>query len=493
MKFNSLEIRAFLGTKHLLLEDLQPMVAIFGPNESGKSTIGQAMRFLHQGDPGRVDKKKDYVDLVTDGHKAGAIEAVVDGHKVKRTIKDGLFHGGTPPVQDLPYFIMFGGAEFSKLSANAKRVALIQCAGVDNAPEEVAKEMERRGVAKEAIKGLELALKTGMDEAFKEATAQARLGKAEWKSITGETWGPDKGEDWTPTVDPDEQRKRENDVGDVAEMRKQAAALEAERSQRNRDYLQAKKVYEGILFPRRHAEGYTCPHCYEPVRFDHEENALVKAGEIRTLCSAEDEKKAHKAMENAHVALLDAETGLRELGVAIEVAVRSKQWLEDMSSPQDDLIKQAAAVHERILDWQSAAVLCGPTGLELEWSQSAINRINQLMAAWCVFCGWPSVQINPAMGVTWGGRAIRLCAESAEWRANAMIAAAMAVESKVRLVVLDRCDILEKRHRGALFRWVAEMTGDPKQGGRLDQVFLMATTDTPPKMPSGVQTVWLGG
>jgi len=93
------------------------------------------------------------------------------------------------------------------------------------------------------------------------------------------------------------------------------------------------------------------------------------------------------------------------------------------------------------------------------------------------------------MAVTINGtRPYDLACESEQWRADAILAAAIAKLSGLRLLLLDRFDVLEPDSRCALFDWLIGMRDD------FDTVVVAGTLKAPPSFApeDGVQVAWLG-
>lgn len=82
MFLNRLELTNFGGHKHLLINDLGPVVGLLGPNGSGKSTVLYALEYLIRGEVS-LDKKEPMETFVRNwGCSEGASNAVIEGEWV---------------------------------------------------------------------------------------------------------------------------------------------------------------------------------------------------------------------------------------------------------------------------------------------------------------------------------------------------------------------------------------------------------------------------
>jgi hypothetical protein len=88
-----------------------------------------------------------------------------------------------------------------------------------------------------------------------------------------------------------------------------------------------------------------------------------------------------------------------------------------------------------------------------------------------------------------GQRDYRLLSESERWRVDAMIAEAIAHLSGMRIIVLDRFDVLDQHGRGELLGWL-DVLADQKE---IDTALVFGTLKEPPKgLPETIGVHWLG-
>jgi hypothetical protein len=106
---------------------------------------------------------------------------------------------------------------------------------------------------------------------------------------------------------------------------------------------------------------------------------------------------------------------------------------------------------------------------------------------------WPQVLIQPSMSILIAGnksgtvwRPYNLVSESEQWRVDAMVAEAITHLSGLRLLVLDRFDVLDLRGRGDLMAWLEAIAGE------VDTAILFGTLKSlPANLPAVATAHWL--
>lgn len=103
-----------------------------------------------------------------------------------------------------------------------------------------------------------------------------------------------------------------------------------------------------------------------------------------------------------------------------------------------------------------------------------ITVINQKMSEVCKECDFDSLFLDDEYGFTWGGRDIKLCSNSEQWRAQAVFAYAVAIITNSSTVVLDEADILDYQNEGKLAESFGKIFNNPKNKMKL---IIFATGD----------------
>lgn len=226
-----IHIENFLRLKQVNVDLVTPITLVAGSNESGKSSIVDAIRTALLGEPGRVSRKKDWHMLVNDAAQKGLIQLSDDGWLVRVSIPSGSIktHGRVVPsghalVSSLtPSYI-------GTASPNERRSFLFQVLGVQSHGEAIMAKLIARGCDRTKVgqaggKIAGLGYVGGHDFAAEQAS-QAR---GAWKAVTGENYGSEKAETWVPTV-PSEPAISTTPVG----LQQQIEAAEAKKAELNK-------------------------------------------------------------------------------------------------------------------------------------------------------------------------------------------------------------------------------------------------------------------
>jgi len=149
---------------------------------------------------------------------------------------------------------------------------------------------------------------------------------------------------------------------------------------------------------------------------------------------------------------------------------------------------QAAKHHADVESWDAIAQALAPDGIPAELLTAALGPINARLAQSAADAQWPEVVIGADMAITYGGRQYSLISESEQWRADAMVAEAIASQSSWRLLLLDRFDVLDLQGRSDLIAWLDVLA----DAGEVDSVFLFGTLKAEPTgLPASIGTHWI--
>ena len=154
----------------------------------------------------------------------------------------------------------------------------------------------------------------------------------------------------------------------------------------------------------------------------------------------------------------------------------------------DETTRKAAGYHADVLAWLLIADALAPDGIPAELLAAAIDPINAHLLDFSNMAEWADVLINSDMGIMAGGRPYTLLSESEKWRADALIGAAIAELSGLRLLMLDRFDVLDAKGREDALYWLDGMAQD----GKLDSCLIFGTLKALPSgLPETIQPVWI--
>ena len=152
--------------------------------------------------------------------------------------------------------------------------------------------------------------------------------------------------------------------------------------------------------------------------------------------------------------------------------------------------KKAAAHHADVMAWLAISDALAPDGIPAEMLADAIDPINASLRGHTMAAEWAETLISSDMDILAAGRPYALLSESEKWRADAMIGAAIAEMSGLRLLVLDRFDVLDNKGREDLIFWLDGAVAD----GQIDAALIFGTMKAlPAGLPETITPVWIEG
>lgn len=175
-----------------------------------------------------------------------------------------------------------------------------------------------------------------------------------------------------------------------------------------------------------------------------------------------------------------------------QAAIRLIEEADRRVAEADEKTARAAALHLDVQAWEAIADALAPDGIPGEMLAEALEPINDRLARSALDSEWPRIEIQPDMTILAAlhERPYALLSESEKWRADAMIAEAIAHLSGVRLLVLDRFDVLDLKGREDLLVWLDILAQD----GEIDTALIFGTLKgLPAQLPETVEAFWIDG
>lgn len=175
---------------------------IAGFNESGKTTIRDAVRYALIGETFRLNRKGDYKKLLSYGQKRGKVTVKMTADDAEfyaeRAVHDHKrFTGETLDVDPVLLDIALGFRRFTDLSVNDRRALLFMVTGIDPDVEAICTRMSKRGIGDTTIDRFRpLLARGGMEVALKEAKTMLSDKRGAWQEVTGDNFGSEKAADW---------------------------------------------------------------------------------------------------------------------------------------------------------------------------------------------------------------------------------------------------------------------------------------------------------
>jgi AAA domain len=150
---------------------------------------------------------------------------------------------------------------------------------------------------------------------------------------------------------------------------------------------------------------------------------------------------------------------------------------------------RAADHHFEASEWTTIAGLLAPDGLPAELLQTVIAPFNGILAEFAKSTGFAPVTLTPDLDIRAGGRPYGLLSGAEKWRVQAFFAVAIAHYSGIRLVLLDRFDVLDAGARAAALDWLAELL---VESTCLECALVFCTARAlPPDEPGIMRSYWI--
>ena len=201
--------------------------------------------------------------------------------------------------------------------------------------------------------------------------------------------------------------------------------------------------------------------------------------------SAPDEAEIHAARKHLGDLAREQQT--------LSVSIDQLRHAERQAKQADERTAKALAAHESVMAWISIADALAPDGIPGEMLTEALGPINDRLEQSSQDAEWLHVHVESNMSV-WAAypglppRPYALLSESEKWRADAMLAEAIAHLSKVKVLVLDRLDVLDLKGREDLIAWLDILAQD----GEINTALIFGTLKAlPPTLPPTIAAHWL--
>ena len=152
--------------------------------------------------------------------------------------------------------------------------------------------------------------------------------------------------------------------------------------------------------------------------------------------------------------------------------------------------ERAANAHRSVLAWTAIADALSPGGIPGEILTEALDPLNERLQQSALSTEWMQVGVDGEMQISVGsaGRPYALLSESEKWRVDAMLAEAITHLSGLRMLVLDRMDVLDLQGRSDLLGWLDELA----EVGELETALVFATLKAlPGSLPPTIYAHWI--
>jgi hypothetical protein len=217
------------------------------------------------------------------------------------------------------------------------------------------------------------------------------------------------------------------------------------------------------------------------------EAADAAATQLRALEDDADDSSAAAARESSDAARAEL-ADLQRRRKQLDTDIATLREIERRAASAADLAKSAAALHDDVVAWEAIADALAPNGIPADLLREAITPVNEQLTALAEMSEWADVTITPEMEILASGRAYALLSESERWRVDAHIAAAIAHFSGLKLLVLDRADVVVGAERDRLLYWLDDLA----YAKQIDTALVFMSLKTPPAgLPEGIEAFWV--
>lgn len=509
-----LSIRNFRGVKRAEI-DLRGISLIAGRNEAGKSSIAQALQALLAGEPIPLGglRKSDAAMLIHAGTGNGAISlsngsdsrASIEYPKAKRVTE------GTPPCASP---IAVGMESLADMDPKARASLLIDYLRAAPSLDDLASALAALvpiNLVHDLWRSIE---QRGWDAAWQHAKEKGQLLKGQWREVTGEMYGSDKGGKWIPdtwesdlegaseeslraiwvqaeetrdavvaseAISADRISQLQNGGALLPELKAKTQKLETESEALAAEVVRTGDILRSLPSSSAEIQTVLCPHpeCGRPVVIlgrslripptaaNDEESAKRRQegeGAAREYARATQAQKRHDEQLNSiRVDLARCESAARDLKATKEAesgdadAAAIERARSEVQHAQGRLAAylsktRADSLHGSITANQQIIDLLAPDGLRQTKLRGKLKRLNTRLAEVASVCGWAPAEITPALEILYRGTAWTLCSESGRYRARVLLQLALAEIDDSQALVIDGADILDKGGRNGLMK-----------------------------------------
>ncbi|UIY58209.1 AAA family ATPase [Burkholderia cepacia] len=219
------------------------------------------------------------------------------------------------------------------------------------------------------------------------------------------------------------------------------------------------------------------------------EAADAAATQLRALEDDAEDSGAAAARESGDAARSEL-ADLQRRRKQLDTDIATLREIERRAAGAADLAKQAAALHEDVAAYEAIADALAPNGIPADLLSEALTPMNERLVALAEMSEWADVTITPEMEIFADGRAYALLSESERWRVDAHIAAAISHFSGLKLLVLDRADVLVGPERDRLLYWLDDLA----YGNQIDTALVFMSLKAPPGgLPEAIEAFWIEG
>lgn len=197
MRIDHLTVQNFLGVQQLDAQ-LGNINLFVGANAAGKSSLHEAIRMALRGESVRVTAKADYGFLVREGKETAHLSVLTNQGTYNLDIAGSGKTSGLDKIELPGIAHALDMSLFSRQSSDDRRSLLLDLCRITTHPDEIVTRLVATGCDAVKAEELKATLAGGFNAAAAEAEDRKKQARADWKAITGETYGEKKAGNWKP-------------------------------------------------------------------------------------------------------------------------------------------------------------------------------------------------------------------------------------------------------------------------------------------------------
>lgn len=517
-------IKNFGGVARAAFNTDGNIVFIAGLNAAGKTSILKPVSLVLARQPCAIEGvqaldrfkrsfiKRDYPAYVKEGEQGGFAQ-ISEGEKTAKVVWPA---GEVSAMGEAPYanIIASGLAKFGEISADARKIILIDVLKADPTFEEVTDELKDARWSEKNIDGLwQVIQRDGWDGAHDRTKTQVTEAKGAWQQITGEQrWGPRKAVFWVPdgweaNLSNMDREQLKRDAAAVSQDRDKAqrkigilerAIEQDDTAIKNMDGMKrtlTKAETEKVELIAKVAEleddlakmpnpsgdsGSACPSCGANLKVVtdggflsfqiYKEPGSKEAFDKQVKARAEKKKEVVEA-RHRYSAVTDQIIGMtRSIKTAEEAAKTINGKRAELETLRKkgaelldtaviltqraravDLVKMAKEKNLEITVGEKTAEVLNPGGLRRQVLMKRMDAFNKRLANISAIAKWGTVKVDGNFVLRLDGRHYVVLSGAQRLAADITVQIAIAMVTKAAMMVIDTADTFVGPNRNKLF------------------------------------------
>ena len=185
--------------------------------------------------------------------------------------------------------------------------------------------------------------------------------------------------------------------------------------------------------------------------------------------------------------LKDRIKGLNGIKAETQAEINAEKENINLATKSEEKKNNAEKKHQEVLDYLLLAQALAPDGIPGEFLLQAVKPFNKRLKDSSDSTEWMLAKITPEFEIEADGRPYCLLSESEQWRCDAMLAEAISHISGLKLIMLDRMDVLDIPSRSVFLNWILDLA----EAKEIDTALIFATLKSVGDGDELIQNHWL--